>query len=165
MKDASDAQPQEQLYVAAQRPHRRPLTQDPRCWRPLNITASCGRTVWPACHAHCLCWSLRPNTSAVRAPVGPRILHATPSLRSFVQLRARGKAEKKAVARGVADGHEPGALIRWPSANALQCFQVFRAFVLPLPASAQSLALHPPAFTAGGQSVVPSEDSSHAPPC
>jgi len=43
MKDASDSQPQEQLYVAAQRPHRRPLTQDPRCWRPLNITASCGR--------------------------------------------------------------------------------------------------------------------------
>ena len=39
MKDASDSQPQEQLYVAAQRPHRRPPTQDPRCWRPLNITA------------------------------------------------------------------------------------------------------------------------------
>ena len=56
MKDASDSQPQEQLYVAAQRPHRRPPTQDPRCWRPLNITASCGRTVWAACHAHCL-WS------------------------------------------------------------------------------------------------------------
>ena len=90
MKDASDSQPQEQLYVAAQRPHRRPLTQDPRCWRPLNITASCGRTVWPACHAHCL-WSGCPDPGPPPDPQcarqsGLASFTPHPSLRSSVQF-------------------------------------------------------------------------------
>ena len=90
MKDASDSQPQEQLYVAAQRPHRRPLTQDPRCWRPLNITASCGRTVWPACHAHCL-WSGCPDPGPPPDPQcarqsGLASFTPHPSLRFSVQF-------------------------------------------------------------------------------
>ncbi len=77
MKDASDSQPQEQLYIAAQRPHRRPLTQDPRCWRPLNITASCGREpVAPVTLAAVLV----PGPQYQRSARASRscILHATP---------------------------------------------------------------------------------------
>ena len=36
-------QPQEQLYVAPQKPHRHPLPQDPRCWR--NAKYNCA--LWP----------------------------------------------------------------------------------------------------------------------
>jgi len=60
-------QPQEQLYVAPQKPHRHPLPQDPRCWR--NAKYNCA--LWPgtcrACHAHCLrpaALTLRPRRSA-----------------------------------------------------------------------------------------------------
>ena len=100
MKDASDSQPQEQLYIAAQRPHRRPLTQDPRCWRPLNITASCGRTVWPACHAHCFADSCAPMPAQCARQAGLASFTPHPSLHFLVQFG------------GVAAHPPPGE--RWP---------------------------------------------------
>ena len=77
MKDAADSQPQELLSIVPQRPHRRPLCRTPGAGGTKDNSV-----LWPdrlACLSRSLlCWSLRPNTSAVRAPVRPRILHATP---------------------------------------------------------------------------------------
>ena len=81
-----------------------PAPQDPRCWRPLNITASCGRTVWPACHAHCL----RSGCPDPGPPPDPQCARQSllasftphPSLRFLVQFG------------GVAAHPPPGT--RWP---------------------------------------------------
>ena len=61
----------------------------------------------------------------------------------------------------------------WPTAKSFPVtqseksvgLQMFFPHVLPLLHGGPVSRPHPPAFTAGGQSVVPSEDSSHAPPC
>ncbi len=71
---------------------------------PLKTTASCGRTVWPACHAHCL-WSGCPDPGPPPDPqcarqAGLASFTPHPSLRSFVQFG------------GVAAHPPPGE--RWP---------------------------------------------------
>ncbi len=90
MKECFRLQPQEQLYLAAQKPHRRPLTQDPRCWRPLNITASCGREpVAPVTLAAVLV----PGPQYQRSARASRscILHATPLTPLLCSVR-RGRS-------------------------------------------------------------------------
>ena len=81
-----------------------PATQDPRCWRPLNITAPCGREPVRACHAHCLRSGCPhpgppPDPQCARQSL-PASFTPHPSLRSFVQFG------------GVAAHPPPGE--RWP---------------------------------------------------
>ena len=93
MKDASGLQTQEVLSIVPQRPHRHPLAGPPVLAETKDNTVLCPEP-WPGCHAHCYHWPFPPRPVAVRAPAGPRILHATPSLRYAKDKIRRGRRGK-----------------------------------------------------------------------
>ncbi len=97
-----------------------------------------------------------------------RILHASPELRWSSQSRARGKERSLRSASFPARlRHASASSARFVSICGIRvCCQVsFPPLQAALTASVQSIALTRPLQPAGGPSVVPSVDSSHAPPC
>jgi hypothetical protein len=77
-----------------------PADAGPPVLAALKITASCGRTVWPVCHAHCCAGPCAPMPAQCARQTGLASFTPHPSLRSFVQFG------------GVAAHPPPGE--RWP---------------------------------------------------
>ena len=135
---------------------------------PLKITASCGQTPCPRLSRSLLSPALSPPAGGSARARRSRILHASPELRWSSQSRARGKERSLRSASFPARlRHASASSARFVSICGIRvCCQVsFPPLQAALTASVQSIALTRPLQPAGGPSVVPSVDSSHAPPC
>jgi hypothetical protein len=135
----------------------------------LKITPPCVQIPWPACHAHCLrpaALTLRPRRSA-QCSRQAGLASFTPAphsagLISFARAEYRKPGNRRP---GRADGHQAGRLswvaVRWGSIS-LVFHALFLHYAKRLSAP-RSLAPQAHPRGRGGQSVVPSEDHSHAP--
>ncbi len=157
------------LYIVQQRPHRHPLRRTPGAGGTKD-------------NAPCALSPVAPVTLTARLLPGPQgqpavtraspscILHASPSLRWFDQLGARGGKETgEPSPESSRTATETGDSVEWPSGldpgkTGQLVFRCFCRLCSLCCTAVQSFRPHQPASSSGGPKAVPSEDSSRLPP-
>ena len=107
------------LSIEPQRPHRHPLCRTPGAGGSKDNTALCPETLARLSRSLLAAGCpdpAPPPVRAVLAPGGPCILHASPSLRWFDQLGARGrKGTRELSPESSRTATSPGDAVWWPS--------------------------------------------------